>query len=284
VSVPTRGRWRNQPCPPDAQWTPTACRVCRPRNSESALRMPPPGKRPDAATSAMPPGSRRPSVAASRPSCPPCRHVAAFKTKGAHPPPLTRPRAPFKWPAATRKTTSEALPEDRPSCRLRSGNPLRWIPGPSPKSTLRRRAPTPPPPPPQRIGGTIPTTGYDATKPQCQRERPLPLPRGSPQGMLPHGTPRCFNCISVAYVDRDALRTRALTMKARRQRGAGHSRTCCPRANITASHEHGCPCTFCWWQPCSWTARHRTNRPPEEPPAYRPPKGKRAVEIRTLSS
>jgi len=43
---------------------------------------------------------------------------------------------------------------------------------------------------------------------------PFLSPRGSPQGKLPHDTPRCFNCISVAYVDRDALRTPALTMKA----------------------------------------------------------------------
>jgi len=63
---------------------------------------------------------------ASRPSCPPCRHVAAFQTKRAHPPPLTRPRAPFNWPTATRKTTSEAFPEDRPSCRLGSGQGIRF--------------------------------------------------------------------------------------------------------------------------------------------------------------
>ena len=38
----------------------------------------------------MPPGSRRPSVAASRPSCLPCRHVAAFRTKE----PTRRPCSP----------------------------------------------------------------------------------------------------------------------------------------------------------------------------------------------
>jgi hypothetical protein len=92
VSAPRRGLWQNQPCPPATQWTPAACRVCRPRNSESTLRMPPPGKRPDAATSAMPPGSPRPVPSrTSRPSCLPCRHVAAFQTS-AHPPPFSRPR------------------------------------------------------------------------------------------------------------------------------------------------------------------------------------------------
>ena len=35
---------RHQQRPPATHWTPAACRVCRPRNSESALRMPPPGE------------------------------------------------------------------------------------------------------------------------------------------------------------------------------------------------------------------------------------------------
>ena len=45
-------------------------------NTESCPRL-----RPDAATSAMLTGSRHPTVAASRTSCLPCRHVAAFQTK-----------------------------------------------------------------------------------------------------------------------------------------------------------------------------------------------------------
>ena len=110
VSAPTRGLWRNQPCPPATQWTPAACRVCRPRNSESALRMPPPGKRPDAATSAMPPGSPRPVPSrTNRPSRLPCRHVAAFQTS-AHPPPLSRPR-----PGGPQKES----PQSKAGCRPR---------------------------------------------------------------------------------------------------------------------------------------------------------------------
>ena len=45
----------------------------------------------------------------------------------AHPPPLTRPRAPFNWHnAVSRKASSEALPEDRPSCCLCSGQGIRF--------------------------------------------------------------------------------------------------------------------------------------------------------------
>jgi hypothetical protein len=88
--------------------------VCRPRNSENTLRIPPPGKRPDAAPSAGPPGSRclqpcKPSVLSAVSAC------RRSQDQGARPPPLTRPRAPFKWIAVARKSTSEALPKDRPS-------------------------------------------------------------------------------------------------------------------------------------------------------------------------
>ena len=100
----------HEPSPPTAQKTPAACRLCRPRNSESALRMPPPGKRPDAATSAMPPGSPRPVPSrTSRPSWLPCRHVAAFRTS-AHPPPLSRPR-----PIGPQKES----PQSKAGCRPR---------------------------------------------------------------------------------------------------------------------------------------------------------------------
>lgn len=63
---------------------------------------------------------------ASRPSCAPCRHVAAFPDCGSRPPPISRPRAPFNRLAAPRKSGSEALPEDRPRCRLCSGPGIRY--------------------------------------------------------------------------------------------------------------------------------------------------------------
>ena len=151
---------------------------------------------------------------ATRTSCLPCRHVAAFKTS----PPTTLAQTPTAFQLADRCAEDHFRGAPRRSAelspRFRSGNPLCWIPGPSPKSTLRRRDPTPPPPPPQRIAAALPETGDDGSNPQCQMTTPFLSLRGSPEGMLPHDTPRCFNCISVAYVDRDALRTPALTMKA----------------------------------------------------------------------
>jgi len=153
---------------------------------------------------------------ASRTSCLSCRHVAAFKTRES--PPTTLDQTPSTFQVACRFTKNHFRGAPQRSAELlplfRSGNPLPWIPGPCQKSALRRRVPTPPPPSPQRIAATIPTPGYDGSKPQCQMKAPLLSLRGSPKGMRPHLTPRCFNCISVAYADRAALRTPSPTIKA----------------------------------------------------------------------
>jgi hypothetical protein len=107
-------------------------------DSQNARRMSPPGKRPDAAPSVVPPGSPRPisQSRTDRPSRLPCRHVAAFSS-----PPAALVQTPSACQMASRKAISEALPGDRPRCRLCSGPGIRWIPRPSQQSTLRRRKP-----------------------------------------------------------------------------------------------------------------------------------------------
>jgi len=52
--------------------------------------------------------------------------------------------------------------------QLWSGNPLRWIPGPSQQSTLRRGDQIRPQPPPQRTAVAIPKTGSVASRGQRQ--------------------------------------------------------------------------------------------------------------------
>ncbi len=73
-----------------------------------------PREAPDAAPSARQPGSRclRPCKPAVLSAVSACRR---FQDQGSRPPPLTRPRTPFKWLAVSRKPTSEAFPGDRPS-------------------------------------------------------------------------------------------------------------------------------------------------------------------------
>ena len=64
---------------------------------------------------------------------------------------------------------------------LRSGNPLRWRPGPFQQSPLRRRDPNPPPPSPQWTSAAIPTTGSVGRRPLCQSREALFLSlRGTP--------------------------------------------------------------------------------------------------------
>lgn len=107
------------------------------RTSHSA-----PKRRPDAATSAMPPGSRRPSVAASRPSCCALHSHRRRRVRRVGMSPLFGTEEPARHPCSDPSAfqvicrcteghfrgapqgSAEMLP------LLRSGNPLRWIPGP----------------------------------------------------------------------------------------------------------------------------------------------------------
>ena len=88
---------------------------------------------------------------------------------------------------------------------LRSGNPLRWIPGPFQKSPLRRRDPNPPPPSPQRTSAAIPTTGSVARRPLCQVRGPVPLPPRNPGRNAPASCPSRSKCGAVVYADCAAL-------------------------------------------------------------------------------
>jgi len=132
---------------------PAASRVRRPRNSENARRMLPPGRRPDAALSAGLTGSRHPTGSANR--HPVCRvGMSPLSGPRARPPPLLRPPALFKRLAVLRPTASEVLPKIG---RVGTSAPVRgaaWRqrPGPSPISPLRRGSPCSSPheePPPE---------------------------------------------------------------------------------------------------------------------------------------
>jgi len=129
--------------------------------------------RPDSATSARLIRSRRPAGTATGTFCLPWRNVAAFQ---ARPPPSIRPRALVKRLAVHGKQLQKHSPKigHVPSL-LRSGSPLRWIPGPSQQPALRRRHPTPLPPSPEWTAATIPTTGYDASRPLCLTVQSIPV-------------------------------------------------------------------------------------------------------------
>jgi hypothetical protein len=97
---------------------------------------------------------------------------------------------------------------------LRSGNPLRWIPGPFQQSPLRRGDPNPPPPSPQRTSAAIPATGSVGRRPLCQSRQALfHSLQGTPSGMLPHLAP-------------GGAIERLPDHGPRQQRGEGPSRSC----------------------------------------------------------
>jgi len=101
-----------------------------------------PERRPDAATSAMPPGSPRPVPLRGQAGRPVCRVGMS---------PLSGPRSRRPCPDPERLSSGLALhvsPLQRRSPRIGrdvasapSGNPLRWIAGPSQQSTPRRWGP-----------------------------------------------------------------------------------------------------------------------------------------------
>ena len=73
-----------------------------------------------AARIATPFGCCKPAVLSAVSAC------RRFSDRRPRPPPLTRPRPPFNRLAALRKSGSEAVPEDRPRCRLCSGPGIRF--------------------------------------------------------------------------------------------------------------------------------------------------------------
>ena len=151
---------------------------------------------------------------ASRPSCPPCRHVAAFRTND---PPATLDRTPTAFQVVFRFTEGHFRGAPQGSAEMsslsRSGNPLRWIPRPFQQSPLRRRDPDPPPPSPRWTSAAIPTTGSLGRRPPCQSREALFLSlRGNPEGMLPHLAPSRSKCSAVVYADCAALEHRPIAV------------------------------------------------------------------------
>jgi len=226
----------------------------------------------------MPPGSRRPLVAASHPSCLPCRHVAAFKTDEPARHHMTRPRAPFKRPAVTRKTTSEALHEDRPSVASALGResasldtrPLTEVNTP-PRDT------EPPPPSPQRTAATIPLPGFVGSSPLCQKVWKSALAFWPPEGML-RISPQSFQMRCCRLRQRAEQLNACPILLAPQQRGDGHSRTSraspCGVLGITVNqpkrmplHVPLVPDALAGQTDAAQTVPLRNS------PAYRPPKG-----------
>ena len=234
--------------------------------------------RPDSATSAKLTRSRRPTGTATGASCLPCRHVAAFQDRGAHPPPFSRPRAPVKWPAVSRKATSEALPRDRPRCRLCSGPGIRWIPKPFQQSPLRRGIQILPRRP---RSGLLPQSRRRdlSTEDLCAKaKRPRSSPSEEPQAecsrILPPVAPNAALSSTPTPQQLNACPIRCPGCSATKGT-AGHTRG---RASPSA-RQSGCPVTLCRDNQAVWTAPRRTRILRELPPACRPPKGKPAVRV-----
>ena len=174
--------------------------MCRPRNSENPLRISPLGKRPDAAPSAMPPRIAMPSaLQAGRPAAPSiafgdggsavsaCRRFQDHKS-----PPTTLDQTPSTFQLARRFTENHFRGTPRRSAEVsplfRSGNPLRWIPGPSQKSTLRRKTQLLPRRP--RNGFLPQSRRRDMTAANRSAKRdPLPLPTRKPGRNAPASPP-----------------------------------------------------------------------------------------------
>ena len=153
-------------------------------------------------------------------------------------PPATLDRTPTAFQPACRFAESQFRGGPRRSAEmpplLRSGNPLRWIPGPSQQSTLRRRDPNPPPPSPQRTAAAIPTTGSVGRRPPCQmKSSPVPLPTRNPVTECSRICPQAFQ-MQRCRLRRSAALERLPDHDPRQQRGEGHSRSY-SKTSITAS-------------------------------------------------
>lgn len=165
---------------------------------------------------------------ASPPSCLPCRHVAAFQTIRAHPSPLTRPRAPFKWLTASRKSTSEALPKKSAECRFCSGPGIRFAGYPA-RHRRRHSVERTPIFPSSRPADSShnPEDGICRQETDAQYETtPVSSPqRGNPEGMLPHLAPGVSN--APLRLRRQRSTSNAWPpLSSPQQLGDGHSRTC----------------------------------------------------------
>jgi len=115
------------------------------KTSQNARRTLPPGKRPDAATSAMPPGSRclRPCKPAGLSAVSSCR-----RSQETRPPAFSRPRTPFNWLVAESQFRGVPRRSAEMSSLLRLRVAARrQLPEPSQQPPLRRQDTRPPLPP-----------------------------------------------------------------------------------------------------------------------------------------
>jgi len=111
---------------------------------------------------------------------------------------------------------------------------------------------------------------------------PVPLQRGTPQGMLPHVAPRRTKCTVFGYAAAGAIE-RLPDHHPQQQRGEGHSRSC-SKTRITASQSIRMLLHVVPGQPVCLDSPSPHKLPPGETPAYRPPKGNGAVRSRMQSS
>jgi len=124
VSALSRGLLIHKGNPPTTRWTPAESRVCRPRNSENTLRIPPPGKRPDAAPSAKPTGSR-----CLRPCKPVVLSAVSACRRFSRPtPPTTLDQPPNAFQAVCRFTENHfrGVPRRSAECQFCSGQGIRF--------------------------------------------------------------------------------------------------------------------------------------------------------------
>ena len=180
------------PCPPPARKTPAESQVCSPRSSGSALRIPPPLAArcrhvSQADRSATPYGCCNPDTLSAVSAC------RRFSRTRSPPAALVQTPSAFQVVCVSRKTTSDALPRDRPRCCFCSSSGIRYAGYPDRFSSHHSAGEAPILPHHPRSGLLPESRRRDlSAEDLCAKKQsgPVPLRRGTPQGMLPHVDPR----------------------------------------------------------------------------------------------
>ncbi len=153
---------------------------------------------------------------------------------------------------------------------LRSGNPLRWIPGPSQQSTLPRRVPTPPRRP---RSGLLPQsrrrdmTSADPSASSC-RASPVFAMRTHPKRNATHLALGAPTAAPSSPTTAQHLSAFPISLP-RQQRGEGHSRSC--STNITASQASWILLHVVQGQPACLDSPSPNKLPPEDIPGLSAP-------------
>ena len=194
MSALTHERCLYELCPPPTQWTPSTCRVRCPRRLTKRTPHVAPERRPDADTSVVPAGSPAP-VPVGKPAVPSAVSACRRFPEPAHRP-CPDPERLSSGLAASRKTTSEAFPEERPSCRLCSDPGIRFAGYPDHHRSQHSAAENRNLPHHPRSGLLPQSRRRDVTAGDrsADSEKPVLLPTKNPYGMLPHLAPRRFKC------------------------------------------------------------------------------------------